>query len=125
MDLQQELEQSHARKIAAFHVHLAGPAHSWFYSLQSTDKQCWDTLLEKFREQYVLTNTAYDPALMVESAAFIKLQLGATQSLKDFHSVIIEKGRRLGKLDRDMLFQFIEVCLLHWRSSFVLVWPLP
>lgn len=45
---------------------------------------------------------------MVESAAFNKLQLGATQSLEDFHSVIIEKGRRLRKLDHGMLFQFTE-----------------
>lgn len=63
MDLQQDLERSHApgsRKVAAFHMHLAGPALIWFYSLSSTDKQCWDTLVEKFREQYVPTNTAYD-----------------------------------------------------------------
>lgn len=45
---------------------------------------------------------------MVQSVTFIKLQLGATQSLEDFYSVITKKGRRLGKLDRDMLFQFIE-----------------
>lgn len=88
VDLHQDLEQSNARKIAALHVHLAGPVQIWFYSLPSTDKQSWDTLLENFREQYVPTNTAYDLALMVESAAFNKLQLGATQSLEDFHSVI-------------------------------------
>lgn len=95
-------------KIAAFHVYLASPAQISVYPLPSTDKQSFDTMLEKFREQCVPTNTAYAPALMVESAAFNKLQLGATQSLEDFHSVIIEKARRLGKLNSDMLLQFTE-----------------
>lgn len=63
MDLHQDLEQSHVRKIASFHVHLAGLAQIWFYPFPSTEKKSWDSLIEKFREQYVPTNTAYEPAL--------------------------------------------------------------
>lgn len=41
------------------------PALRRFGSIHShpQKKKSWDSLIEKFREQYVPTNTAYEPAL--------------------------------------------------------------
>ena len=96
-----------ARKVAAFHIHLSGPALTWFHSLDSSVKQDWPSLMGAFTVQY-LVRDHLDPTIMAESSAYHKLKLLPGQPLEDFHAQIMEKGKRLDKPERDMLYQFTE-----------------
>lgn len=104
-----------ARKVAAFHIHLSGPALTWFHSLDSSVKQDWPSLMGAFTVQY-LVRDHLDPTIMAESSAYHKLKLLPGQPLEDFHAQIMEKGKRLDKPERDMLYQFTEGLPLHWPS---------
>ena len=49
-----------------------------------------------------------DPRLITEAATFDNFTLNTGQAIKKFHSVILEKGTRLGKSTRDMSNKFIN-----------------
>lgn len=100
-------DPSPQRKIAAFHMHLIGPARVWFHALDSASKSSWTELEKAFREKYTVTDSL-DPALLVESASFHRLKWHPGQPLEEYHSIILEKGLKLGKPMRDMVYQFIE-----------------
>jgi len=101
------LDPTPARKIAAFHIHLSGPALVWFYSLTAEAKLSWDTLECVFRQKYIIKDRL-DPTIMTESTLFHKIKLLPNQLLEDYHSLILGKGNKLGKPERDMLYQFID-----------------
>ena len=44
------------RKIAAFHLHLNGPALVWFHAIDLTDKLSWAVLMDAFQKQYLSRN---------------------------------------------------------------------
>ena len=44
-------------------------------------------------------NVVNNLSLIAESVAFDNLKLGSTQAIDDFHSVVLDKGRRLHKSD--------------------------
>ena len=94
-----------ARRLAAFHLHLQGPALVWFNTLDKFFKASWTNLEYQFRLEYA--NQA-EASLTAESAMFDALTLAPNQPLESFHSNILEKGTRLKKPDRDMTSKFIN-----------------
>ncbi|VDI35327.1 Hypothetical predicted protein [Mytilus galloprovincialis] len=74
-----DLRDFDGKKVAAFHLHLKGPALTWFNTLSERSKESWNPL--KFRK---------------------------SQQLEDFHSQILEKGNLLHKPDHEVLARFIE-----------------
>ena len=92
------------RIIAAFHLHLKGPALTWFHTLPSRDS--WNSIKESFNSEY--GNNVNDPRLISEAAAFDNLVLNSGQAIEEFHAVVLEKGTRLNKSDRDMSNKFIN-----------------
>lgn len=95
------------RRVAAFHLHLSGPAVIWFNSLETPVKRTWFALRNAFTEQYAKQGML-DPDMVAESAVFESLRLSSSQPLEDFHSKIMEKGSRLQKPERDFITQFIS-----------------
>ncbi|KAK3101520.1 hypothetical protein FSP39_004191 [Pinctada imbricata] len=95
------------RKIAAFHLHLKGPALVWFNALSQTDKIRWTSLKQAFTHQYARQDM-FDPCMVAESALFESLKLNSCQPLEQFHSEIMEKGMKLQKPERDMITKFIN-----------------
>ncbi|CAG2185803.1 unnamed protein product [Mytilus edulis] len=47
------LPEEDARKIAAFHLHLCGPALTWFNTLPADNKQLWQTFEQVYKKQYI------------------------------------------------------------------------
>ena len=92
------------RIIAAFHLHLKGPALTWFHTLPSRDS--WSYIKEAFNTEY--GNNVNDPRLISEAAAFDNLTLNTGQAIEEFHAIVLEKGTRLNKSDRDMSNKFIN-----------------
>ena len=95
------------RKIAAFHLHLKGPALVWFNALDLTDKLAWTVLKDAFQKQYLSRNMS-NPAFIAESAIFDSLTLQNGMAIETFHSQILEKGSRLEKPERDLTAKFIN-----------------
>ena len=97
------IEPESPRAVAAFHLHLTGPALIWFNTL--TIKDSWTTVKACFLAEYA--NSLNNPSLIAESLAFDNIKLGQTQAIEDFHSTVLDKGRRLHKSDTDMTNKFI------------------
>lgn len=97
------IEQDSPRAIAAFHLHLTGPALIWFNNLSIKDS--WQTVKASFQIEYL--NNLNNPSLIAEAVAFDSLKLGPSQAIEDFHSVVLDKGRRLHKTETDMTNKFI------------------
>lgn len=95
------------RIIAAFHLHLKGPALIWFSALDISDKLSWSVLKEVFQAQYISKNI-FDPAIIAESAIFDALTLQPGAPIEGFHSQVLEKGSRLDKPERDLISKFIN-----------------
>ena len=47
------LPQEHQRRIAALHLHLTGPAVTWFNSLTPNQKESWESFIQIFKDKYV------------------------------------------------------------------------
>ena len=105
------------RTIAAFHLHLKGPALVWFNALNSDLKSVWTLLRFAFINKYVTLDT-FDSRTVAESALFDTMSLQDHQPLEGFHSDILEKGTRLQKPERDMIAKFING-LPHQLAFFV------
>ena len=111
-------EDDEARKLAAFHLHLQGPALAWYNSLNpETD---WDTVSNLFTEKYVNIGWQH-PSVIVESETFQNMTLGSHQDIEDFYCQILEKGKILSKPDEEIMFKFIngllEKLAFYVRSS--------
>ena len=85
------IEPEPPRAVAAFHLHLTGPALICFNNL--TIKDSWTTVKACFLAEYA--NCLNNPSLIAESLAFDNIKLGQTQAIEDFHSTVLDKGRRL------------------------------
>jgi hypothetical protein len=99
--------KDNSRVIAAFHLHLKGPALVWFTALEASDKLSWTVVKEAFNAQY-LSRSLYDPAIIAESAIFDALTLQPGAPIEGFHSQVLEKGSRLEKPERDLTAKFIN-----------------
>ena len=62
------------RKIAAFHLHLKGPAITWFNSLSDEIRCNWENLLESFKERFIVVDGP-SPTLFREMENFQSLKL--------------------------------------------------
>lgn len=57
------------RIIAAFHLHLRGPALIWFSTLNESNKVLWTVLQEAFQNRYISKDIC-DPSIIAESPMF-------------------------------------------------------
>ena len=96
------------RKIAAFHLHLQGPALVWFNSINDDSVQHdWSALLAAFKARFLLLD-GQSPVMLLESEAFQKLALQPGQPIEDFHCRVVEKGQIIKKPEYEMLAKFIS-----------------
>lgn len=102
-----DLRDMDRRKIAAFHLHLKGPALTWFNSLSQTARNSWATISILFREKYINCNHNSSIAMM-EGQIFNAMRLMPGDKLEDFHSKLVEKGLLLNKPEHEILSKFID-----------------
>ena len=103
-----DLTMSDQRIIAAFHLHLAGPALIWFSALSSSVKSSWGRVLRLFKSTYVNSDPLKNASLLADAEIFQHLTLSAGVPIEDFHSQVMQKGHKLRKSELDMLTKFID-----------------
>ena len=96
------------KKLAALHLHLTGPALTWYTALPDTTKATWANVDQAFKDHYVNQDPTKNPVLLVEGEIFRHLQLGPTQALEEYRALVLEKGTYIGKQDRDILSKSID-----------------
>jgi hypothetical protein len=101
-----ELHLSDKRRIAAFHLHLRGPALSWFSALSDESKRSWDTIVVLFKEKYVNFNWQSSKVVM-ESELFHNITLQLGQNIENYFSSIVDKGQLLQKPEHEIMAKFI------------------
>ena len=82
--------------MAAFHLHLKGPALTWFNTLSDHSKRMWASVEVEFERKFVSFANNNSMAMM-EGQIFNSLKLNSGQTLEDYHSQIVEKGALLQK----------------------------
>ena len=100
------INDTDGRKVAAFQLHLQGPANTWFNCLEDDDKADWDNLAAAFEINYCAENNTQ--ILLVETEKFTNLTLLPHQQIEDYYSQILEKGKKLSKSDQEQLLKFIQ-----------------
>ncbi len=105
------------RRLAAFHLHLKGPALTWYDSLEDQDKSSWKIVHDLFTKKYV-TLTGHGANMLMHSEIFQNLFLSPGQSIEDFYCQIYEKGKLISKPEHEMLSKFVSG-LPHDLSYFV------
>ena len=98
-------EDDEARKLAAFHLHLQGPALTWYNNLDPEID--WQNLRDQFMDKYVNIGWQH-PSVIVESETFQNMVLGPQQDIEDFYCQILEKGQLLNKQDQEIMLKFIN-----------------
>ena len=106
------------RIVAAFQLHLEGPALTWFNNVKDTERNTWDKLEPLFKKQYIDIDCITNPILLAETELFHQIKLAPQQPLEEYHALILDKGRRLKRSERDMLIKFVEG-LPHQLAFFV------
>lgn len=99
--------EEHPRQIAAFHLHLSGPALTWFNKLSSDDKKSWPEFVQLFKSKYIEVDF-HSPTVLLESEVFETLKLSKGQSIDDYYSQLLEKATILRKHDHEILVKFIK-----------------
>ncbi|CAC5415377.1 unnamed protein product [Mytilus coruscus] len=84
------------RIIAALHLHLTGPAQTWFNSLSSENKASWEPIVHLFNDKYVDLDWQ-NPTVMLDSEIFENMSLSSGQSIDDFYCQLVEKANTLKK----------------------------
>jgi hypothetical protein len=78
-----DLHDYDGKKVAAFHLHLKGPALTWFNALSYFLKRKWESVQVLFEEKFI--NFANNNAMaMIEGQVFNALKLGPGQTLEDY-----------------------------------------
>ena len=95
------------KKLAAFHLHLKGPALQWYDGLDSETTESWVDLLASFQDQYIKLGWQ-SSTVMLESELFQKMSLLPGQTIEDYHSNLCEKGQILEKPDHEVMVRFIS-----------------
>ncbi|VDI55297.1 Hypothetical predicted protein [Mytilus galloprovincialis] len=67
------------RIIAALHLHLTGPALTWFNSLSSENKASWEAIVHLFKDKYVDLDWQ-NPTVMLDSEIFENMSLSSGQA---------------------------------------------
>ena len=102
-----DLSANDRRLIAAFHLHLKGPALTWFNSLSDESKKSWNTIIILFKEKYINFNL-HSPTVIMESEIFQNMVLSPGQSLEDYYSQMLEKAQILDKPEHEIVAKFIS-----------------
>lgn len=100
-----EDDEDDNRKIAAFHLHLQGPALSWFLSL--SDDLDWDTVKQRFQEKYIDFGWEH-PSVVIENELFNNMKLIDGQEIEDYFCQMTEKAQLLSKPDHEVMAKFIN-----------------
>ena len=100
-----DLDYDEGRKIAAFHLHLQGPALTWYHTL--SDDITWKSLRKQFIAKYIDFGWQH-PSVVIESELFQNLSLLPGQDVEDFFGQVIEKGHVLKKPDYEIMAKFIQ-----------------
>ena len=95
------------RKVAAFHLHLQGPALQWYNGLDPAVQSSWANLVATFKAQYVSLDWQ-SPTIMYESEAFQSMSLAPSQSIEDYFSLLSEKGQLLKKPEHELVVKFVN-----------------
>ena len=101
-----EEEEDDSRKLAAFHLHLQGPALTWCNGL-SPDLTVWKSVKDLFVDKYVKIGWRH-PSVVTESENFHNMVLAPSQEIEDYYCQLIEKGHLLDKPDHEIMFKFIN-----------------
>ena len=101
-------EDADAKKVAAFHLKLSGPALIWFRSLKPAagTERNWEFVESQFLARYI--NVKNNPVLLAGAELFQQLKLSPTQAIEEYHAQVLEKGQRLGKSEKDILLKFVS-----------------
>ncbi|PJE78162.1 hypothetical protein CI610_02906 [invertebrate metagenome] len=102
-----DVTDNNNKKIAAFHLHLLGPALAWFNALPQSTKNTWDNLIAEFKSRFI-TIDWQSPQMFIENETFNKLCLLAGQPMEDFHCLLLEKGQLIRKQEHEILARFIS-----------------
>jgi len=100
-----DIDSDIRKQLASFHLHLEGPALSWFNGL--SPDLTWRTIKRLFSEKYVTIGWEH-PSVVVESETFHNMQLAPSQEIEDFFCQVHEKGQLLSKPDHEIMFRFIH-----------------
>ena len=100
------INDADGRKVAAFQLHLQGPANTCVNCLEYDDKADWGNLVAAFELNYCAENNT--PILLVETEQFTNLKLLPHQQIENNYSQILEKGKKLSKSDQEQLLKFIQ-----------------
>lgn len=102
-----DLQPGDKRRTAAFHLHLRGPALTWYNSLSESAKQSWASLEILFKERFVHFNWQ-SSTVMMTTEIFQNIKLSPGQSIEDYYCNLVEKGQILKKPDHEILSKFIS-----------------
>lgn len=94
------------RKLAAFHLHLKGPALTWFDSLSDETRESWEDVCVLFKGKFVNFQAQGANSLM-HTEIFQSLTLTPGQSVDDFYCSVLEKGQLLDKPPHELMAKFI------------------
>ncbi|CAC5403007.1 unnamed protein product [Mytilus coruscus] len=100
-----ELDILNEKKVAAFHLHLEGPALTWFNGLSPDLSRT--SVKRLFTEKYVQIGWQH-PSVDVNSETFHNMQLGPIQEIEDLFCQVQEKGQILSKPEHEIMFRFIN-----------------
>ena len=80
------LKGDDARIIAAFQLHLEGPALTWFNNLPPSENRTWATVKQDFESKYINIDFSKNPALLAETELFNTMKLAPHQAIDQFHA---------------------------------------
>lgn len=103
------------RRCVALHLHLTGPALSWYQRLDDQVKYNWQALRNAFLQRYNDMERTYS----TDIEKFHSLTLKPAQHIEDFYSIVLNLGTRLQLGVRDIMYRFIAG--LPERLSFLSV----
>ena len=81
--------------IAAFSLHLTGPAYTWFQTLTEIHRKSWRALCDAFVSHYIQPNPSNNAVLYSEMQAYNDLKLYDDMMLEDYYGLILKKGQIL------------------------------
>ena len=89
------IKNNDCRKVAAFQLHLDGPAKSWFDCPDNETKNTLENLRSAFKAKYFSENNK--SVMLVEKEHFLSLCLLPHHQLEDYFTKIMDKGWKIGK----------------------------
>ena len=98
-------EDDDSKILAAFHLHLQGPALTWHNGL--TSGLNWNAVKGRFTAKYVKFDWEH-PSVVIENQLFNNMKLHPGQEIEDFYCKLVEKGELLCKPDHEIRSKFVD-----------------